>query len=98
MELLKEIIVVYDVSENKPRTKLFKALKNIGMRNIQNSVFWGRVNEAEKRSIRRLFNEHLDKETDRAFILETKLSSQIKLTGYGYGDGTQFDEELYYIT
>lgn len=98
MELLKEIIVVYDVSENKPRAKLFKALKNIGMRNIQNSVFWGRVNEAEKRSIRRLFSEHLNKETDRAFILETKLSTQIKLTGYGYGDGSQFDEELFYIT
>ena len=98
MELLKEIVVVYDISKNKPRTKLFKALKNIGLKNIQNSVFWGRVNEAEKRSIKRLFGEHLNKETDRAFILETKLSRQIKLAGYGYGDGSQFDEELYFIT
>jgi CRISPR-associated endonuclease Cas2 len=97
MELLKEIIVVYDISQNKSRTKLFKALKNTGLENIQDSVFWGRVNEAEKRSIQRLFREHLNKETDRAFILETKLSSQIKLTGFGYGDGRQFDEELFYI-
>jgi CRISPR-associated endonuclease Cas2 len=97
LNLLKEIVVIYDISKNKQRTKIFKELKNIGLQNIQNSVFWGRVNEAEKRSIQRLFKEHLDKETDKAFILETRLSVQIKLSGFGYGDGSQFNEELYYI-
>lgn len=83
MDTYKEVIVCYDVSQNRRRNKLFKRLKGFGLTDIQKSVFWGRVLPAEIQAILRVFDELLDKDTDRAFILDTHLAEQIRGRSFG---------------
>ncbi|VVM27565.1 hypothetical protein BSPWISOXPB_10537 [uncultured Gammaproteobacteria bacterium] len=39
--LHNEVMVAYDIEDSKNRTKLFKKLKDISLKPIQKSVFWG---------------------------------------------------------
>lgn len=94
MENYKEVIVCYDVSLTRRRNKLFKRLKSFGLTDIQKSVFWGRLLPAEIQAIVRVFNELLDQESDRAFILDTRLAEQIK--GRSFGMKPEFFEEREY--
>lgn len=57
MELYSEVIVTYDVADNKNRKKLREGLLDIGLSDIQKSVFWGRVNKAERKAVTRLFQK-----------------------------------------
>ncbi|MBE7410990.1 MAG: CRISPR-associated endonuclease Cas2 [Leptospiraceae bacterium] len=92
-----EIIVCYDISSNKSRRKLVKELKDMGLSNIQESVFWGRVLNAEISSIKRIFTEILDKEFDRAFLVKTNFSKQAIEYSFGYKDVKNFQERDYEI-
>jgi CRISPR-associated protein Cas2 len=83
METQLEVIICYDVALTRRRTKLFKRLKSFGLRDIQKSVFWGRLLPAEISAVKRLFDELLDAETDKAFILNTRLAEQIKDRSFG---------------
>ncbi|WED21079.1 CRISPR-associated endonuclease Cas2 [Vibrio sp. JC009] len=82
-ELRYEVLVAYDVEDNKQRKKLFEQLKDIGLDPIQKSVFWGFVNRAEERAVYRLFSK-LDKESDKAFLVRAKLGDIIARYGFGY--------------
>lgn len=83
MELQIEVIICYDVAVTRRRNKLFKRLKSFGLIAIQKSVFWGRLLPAEIVAIRRLFDELLKRETDKAFILNARLAEQIKDRSFG---------------
>ncbi len=86
MGLFHEVIVSYDVSDNKLRKKVLDALKDYGLFSIQKSVMWGEVNQAEERAIRKFLGETLEKE-DRAFLLRAgNASEQIQKFGFGYKD------------
>ena len=78
-----EVLVAYDIENNKQRKKLFEQLKDVGLEPIQKSVFWGFLNRAEERALYRLF-EKLDKETDKAFLVRAKLGTVIGKYGLGY--------------
>ena len=47
-DLFTHTLVTFDISDNKNRTKLGEALKDLGMFRIQESVFYGRLNKAER--------------------------------------------------
>ncbi|MBV6493237.1 MAG: CRISPR-associated endoribonuclease Cas2 1 [Turneriella sp.] len=94
MQTHLEVIICYDVSVTRRRTKLFKRLKAFGLTDIQKSIFWGRLLPAEILAVRRVFDELLDKETDKAFILNTHLAEQIKDRSFGMNP--QFFEEKEY--
>lgn len=80
-----EIIVCYDVADNKQRKKLYDSLCDIGLISIQKSVFWGYATMAERKSIFGLFELYLNKETDRAFVLPAAVRNRILgLEGFGY--------------
>jgi len=83
METQLEVIVCYDVALTRKRTKLFKRLKAFGLTDIQKSIFWGRLLPAEIQAVRRVFDELLDKDSDKAFILNTHLAEQIKDRSFG---------------
>lgn len=83
METYLEVIVCYDVALTRRRTKLFKRLKAFGLADIQKSIFWGRLLPAEIQAVRRVFDELLDKDSDKAFILNTHLAEQIKDRSFG---------------
>lgn len=97
MTMYTEIILCYDISENKTRRQIIKELKDIGLIPVQESVFWGRILSAEIKSIKRLFDEKLKKGTDSAFIVRTSFASQLKEFSFGYNDPTLFEERNYEI-
>lgn len=84
MKLYREVLVAYDVEDNKRRDRLFKGLKDIGLRPIQLSVFWGMVLGAEEKAIRRLFRNELDRELDRAFIIPVSVADNPRTGLFGY--------------
>ncbi len=84
MKLYNEVMVCYDVEDNKVRTRLFGRLKDLGLRPIQKSVFWGHLNTAEERAVLRLFREELDKATDRAFLVRAPLAEVAERYSFGY--------------
>ncbi|MCT7468282.1 CRISPR-associated endonuclease Cas2 [Aliarcobacter cryaerophilus] len=40
MAIFYEVLVSYDIEDNKNRKKLFEVLKDMGLNSIQKSVFW----------------------------------------------------------
>lgn len=92
-----EILVCYDIGDNKRRRKLVNELKDIGLIGIQESVFWGRVLNAELQTIKRILETLLKKQEDKAFILRVDLSKQIQNNNFGYTDLSIFEERDYDI-
>ncbi len=80
----KEILVAYDIENNKARNKVFNGLKDIGLFSIQKSVFIGSVKPAEERAVQMLLMQYIDKKTDKAFVLSGSFFEQLKKTGIGY--------------
>ena len=75
-KLYNEVLVSYDIEDNRQRCKLFRALKEVSLQPVQKSVFWGHLNRAEEQAVRRLLKEYCDK-GDKAFIVRARLSAQI---------------------
>jgi len=77
-----EIIVSYDIEDNKIRNKLFELLKDFGLHPIQKSVFWGRVLPAEERSIIAELADIISHGQDKGFVVRANLSEQKAKFGY----------------
>ena len=77
-----EVIVAYDIENNKKRRKLHEQLKDAGMIGVQKSVMWGRLLPADVRLIKRILKDELDKQDDRAFVLTSKLSENASFFGH----------------
>jgi CRISPR-associated protein Cas2 len=82
-----EVLVCYDVEDDKARRNLYDALKDIGLTPIQKSVFWGHIRPAEERAVLREFRRLLEKDTDRAFLVRSGLSAVHQRTAFGYRAG-----------
>jgi CRISPR-associated protein Cas2 len=78
-----EVIISYDIEDNKSRTKLFDALKDFGLKPIQKSVFWGILINAEYREIKSLIEDYLQPE-DKAFIAKTNTQNSKQFIAYNY--------------
>ncbi|GAB6163720.1 CRISPR-associated endonuclease Cas2 [Desulfothermus naphthae] len=61
------VVITYDISDDKTRTKLHNLLKNLGY-NIQKSVFECDMTEYDLIQIRKFCKAHLDPETDSVRI------------------------------
>jgi CRISPR-associated protein Cas2 len=83
MSVFSEIIVCYDIENDKHRRIFAGKLKNFGLTRIQRSVFWGFVTKAEKASILKLFKSELD-ESDKAFIVDSQLSKTFERNSFNY--------------
>lgn len=91
--LFFEILVSYDMENNKARNKLLDKLKDLGLISIQKSVCWGRVNHAEYKLVSKLLSEYVNPEVDKAFVLKVDLSKQIQNNSIGYADFASFEEK-----
>ena len=78
-----QVLVSYDISDTKRRNKLFEALKDVGLKPIQKSLFWGYVLPSEKRVIKELFKIYCDIKSDKALIVNASLDKTIEDT-FGY--------------
>jgi len=85
--MYSQVIVSYDIEDNKNRKKLFEELKDLGLKPIQKSVFWGYVLMSEKRVIKRLFKKYCDIKIDKAFMTNVVLDKDLdNLFGYDESD------------
>lgn len=93
--LRQEYLVSYDVQDNRIRTRVFKELHAVGLKHIQNSVFWGYMTQAELNSIQRLLKKEL-RETDKAFITHSNFNGrgQSYFVGHEEDDFTDWEETL----
>lgn len=94
MPKMTEVLISYDIEDNKTRTKLCNRLRDVGMITIQKSVMWGRLLPADIKLAKRILKAELEP-SDRAFLLVSKL------TEYGsfYGmipEFEQYDEHAIY--
>lgn len=71
-----EVLVCYDIQDNRTRQKLFQKLKETGLVPAQKSVFWGYVNRAEEKAVQRLLQEHCAR-GDKGFVVRVNLATQI---------------------
>ena len=83
--MYSQVIVSYDIEDNKNRKKLFEELKDLGLKPIQKSVFWGYVMISEKQVIKRLFKKYCDIKTDKAFISNVNLDKDLD-NSFGYDE------------
>jgi len=86
MKVEYEFLVAYDIADNKSRKKVFDGLKDLGLFSFQRSIFIGKINKAEDRSIKRLLQQHTNKNCDKAFFLRGSFISQLQESGIGYSD------------
>ena len=84
----REVLVAYDVEDNKTRTRMFNQLKDIGLISIQKSVMWGRLLPAEIKLVQRLLLHELDQGSDKAFIHQSRFKEKAQI----YGDLPQLGE------
>lgn len=83
-ELLHEVLVCYDVSNDKTRKKLRNRLKDLGLEPVQLSVMWGFISMAEERAVRQTFQEMLKKGEDKAFLARSNLVGRGPEVVFGY--------------
>jgi CRISPR-associated protein Cas2 len=83
--LYSQVIVSYDIEDNKNRKKLFEELKDLGLIPIQKSVFWGYVMISEKRVIIQLFKKYCNIKTDKAFMTNANLDKDLN-NSFGYDE------------
>lgn len=87
MAKLTEVLISYDIEDNKLRTKLCNKLRDVGMITIQKSVMWGRLLPADIKLAKRILQTELDT-SDRAFLLVSKLTE----FGHFYGVSPEFEQ------
>lgn len=76
-----EVLIAYDIEDNKTRTRLFNQLKDVGMVSVQKSVMWGRLLPADIKLAKRILASEIESETDKAFVLVSKLSENANFYG-----------------
>ena len=90
MHVFREVLVSYDIENDRSRTKLCDSLKDIGLVSIQKSVMWGMLLNAEISQVMRLLKKYGNPNTDKAFVLEAEAARKIKQNNIGYKN--EFDE------
>lgn len=83
-----EVLIAYDIEDNKTRTRLFNHLKDVGMISVQKSVMWGRLLPADIKLAKRILDNEIESETDKAFVMVSKLSENANF----YGMKPDFEE------
>lgn len=85
-----QILVAYDISNDKKRRKLFEELKDMGLHPIQKSIFWGNIYIKDKENIIKLYNKYCDIKCDKVIMLNAPLYENIEYC-FGYNK-KEFDQ------
>lgn len=60
--------ILYDISDDKARTKVAKYCKQAGLHRVQYSVFIGKLNPNEKDSLQLQIEDLIDEDNDKVYI------------------------------
>ncbi len=82
--------VIYDIVDNKVRSKVASACLDYGLYRVQKSVFLGELNASERDSLALRCEELIDPDVDSVYVfpMDEKSFKKIKLVGQA------FDKEL----
>ena len=79
MGIYTKYLICYDIEENKVRKKFFDGMKDLGLIPIQQSVFYGDLNNAEFNAMKSLASELLNENKDKCLWIKCNLAeSEIK--------------------
>lgn len=84
------IWVLYDITDNKARSRIAKYCKQAGLYRVQKSVFLGELNEHEKDELELKVEDELNQETDSLYLFpmsKNELKQTVLL-------GQAFDKQL----
>ena len=62
-------LVAYDISKDKDRTKLSKALENSGLKRIQYSAFSGELNPHDRHVLSQNIKQYVTQENDSIYLI-----------------------------
>ena len=91
--LRQEYLFSYDVEDNRIRTRIFKELSKHGLKSVQKSVFWGYLNLAELKAVKRYLKSCLEKR-DKLFITHSNFNGKGEsyFIGHCQGDFRDWEE------
>ena len=82
--------ILYDVSNNKARTKIAKACKQYGLERVQKSAFLGKLQPNRFDELAAQCEDLIDEETDKVYLFPFCQEDFRKIKVMGQG----FDKEL----
>lgn len=85
-QMHREVLVCYDIQDNKKRRRIAEDLKDLGLVHIQQSVFWGFITKAEESAVREICHLAIDPSRDRALLVRTDLSTNFSNKSFGYSE------------
>ena len=88
--------VIYDISEDKSRSKVSRFCLDYGLYRVQKSVFLGDLNGNERDSIALQCEEVIDLDTDSVYIfpMDDKSFKKVKLIGQAFDKDLVSDEVI----
>lgn len=86
------LIASYDIKNDALRNKIAKKLKDLGMKRVQGSVFWGEIPEIRVRQVESLAT--YAKGTDRMLVVPLCSSCLGKLSTHGDDPGPRGTREV----
>lgn len=60
--------IIYDISENRPRTRVSKKCKDAGLYRVQKSVFLGTIERNRLDELSMEIRDQIDEESDKVYI------------------------------
>jgi len=88
--------VVYDITENKIRSRIARICLNKGLYRVQKSVFLGNLNHNERDSLALECEEIIDPDVDSVYVfpMDNKSFKQVTLLGQAFDKKLVSDEIL----
>lgn len=88
--------IIYDISNNKVRTKVAKECKKAGLIRVQKSIFLGKIKWNRFDELSEMFDELIDDDTDKVYLFPFCQDDfkQIKVLGQGFDKKLVNDEIL----
>jgi CRISPR-associated protein Cas2 len=92
----KLVWLVYDISKNKPRSKIAKACKDKGLYRVQKSVFLGKLDKNRLDELALICEEMFDEKKDSIYIFPMceEDFGKVKLLGQAFNKDLVSDEIL----
>ncbi len=86
--------IIYDIAENKIRTKIAKACKDKGLYRVQKSSFLGTLNKNQIDELKIICDDNIDPENDSVYIFPMCEDDfkKVKLLGQAFDKDMVTDE------
>ena len=90
------IWIIYDIVNDKSRSKVAKACKKAGLIRVQKSVFLGRLKSNRFDELHVMFDDLIDSDTDKVYMFPFCQDDfkQVKVLGQGFDRKLVNDEIL----